>query len=279
MKSGEDRPASHARDGGQADAPGTEVGDLVRRLSSGEDLNRRARGRLMARLGAALADNARKAGGRGVAGGRWLVDVFAEDIAPRIPIRDLDALRAHHQGRTGEALADSLVEAAARSAAAVGAAGGVLAAAEYGAPPTLVSVPVQIAAETLVVAAIETKLIAELHEAYGVQVPGNRRQQGVAFVQAWGRQRGIDPLRPGSMTLALGTAAKQALRRRLMRLFGRNISTLGPFLTGAVAGGALNYRGTHRLGALVRGDLRGRVIGVSSSHPNQAPGTRSGATG
>ncbi|MQA83640.1 MAG: hypothetical protein GEV03_03145 [Streptosporangiales bacterium] len=220
----------------------------------------------MVRLAAALADGARRAGARGVAGGRWLADVFIDEIAPRVPIRDLETLQAHHRGRTGEALADSLTNTAAKSTAAVGAAGGVLAAAEYAAPPTLLSAPVQIAAETLVVAAIEMKLIAELHEAYGVQIPGTRTQRSVVFLQAWGKRRGVNPLQPDSLTLALGAAAKHALRRRLMRVFGRNLSTLGPFLTGAVAGGTLNYGGTRRLAELVRNDLRGQVMGVSTPH-------------
>lgn len=240
-------------------SPATDVGELVRRLSSDEGLSRHARGRMLARLGAALADRAARARATGIAGGRWLTDVLVRDIAPRIPVRELEALQAHHQGRSGEALADALVEAAARSTAAVGAAGGALAAAQFTAPPTLLSAPVQLAAETLVVAAIETKLIAELHEVYGIQVPGTGAQRGLIFLQAWSKRRGVDPLQPGSVTFALGQAAKQALRRRLMRLFGRNISTLGPFLTGAVAGGTLNYRGTKRLAELVRADMRGRV--------------------
>lgn len=248
---------------GPEEASAGEVGDLVRRLSSEEGLDRGTRSRLMLRLGAALADHARRAGVRGAAGGRWLADVLVEEALPRMPVRDLDTLRTHHHDRTGEALADSLADVASKTTATVGAAGGMLAAAQYSAPPTLAAVPVQIAAETLVVAAVETKLIAELHEAYGVQVPGSRGQQGIVFVQAWVRQRGIDPLNPASVSLALGAAAKQALRRRLMRVFGRNFSTLGPFLTGAVAGGALNYRGTRRLAELVRRDLRGRIIGAS----------------
>lgn len=244
-----------------------EIGDLVRRLSADEGRSPRARGQLMARLGTALAESARRAGAGGLAGGRWLTDVLVEDIAPRIPVRDLETLQAHHGHRSGEALGDSLVDTASKSTAAVGAAGGVLAAAEYAAPPALLSVPVQLAAETLVVAAIETKLIAELHEAYGVQVPGSRTQRSLTFVQAWAKQRGVDPLKPGSVTLALGAATKHALRRRLMRVFGRNFSTLGPFLTGAVAGSALNYRGTRQLAHVVRKDLRGRVIGTSAALP------------
>ena len=65
---------------------------------------------------------------------------------------------------------------------------------------------------------------------------------------------------PGSVTIALGTAAKTALRNRLMRTLGRHLTTLGPFLTGAVAGGTLNRVATRRLAAAVRADLRPRAL-------------------
>jgi hypothetical protein len=38
-------------------------------------------------------------------------------------------------------------------------------------------------------------------------------------------------------------------------MLGRNVSTLGPLLTGAVVGAELNRRGTRRLGEAVRRDL------------------------
>src|ERR671922_98031 len=52
----------------------------------------------------------------------------------------------------------------------------------------------QLAGETLVVAAIEVKLIAELHEVYGVRVEGSGTARGAAFLTSWARQRGINPL-------------------------------------------------------------------------------------
>ncbi|GAB3901918.1 hypothetical protein GCM10027612_66150 [Microbispora bryophytorum subsp. camponoti] len=41
-----------------------------------------------------------------------------------------------------------------------------------------------------------------------------------------------------------------------MRTLGRHLTTLGPFLTGAVAGGALNRAATRKLAVAVRADLR-----------------------
>jgi hypothetical protein len=240
-----------------------EIGELVGRLSGEEDMDRETRGRLLGRLTRLLTASARRAGAGGLASGRWLADIVTA-VAPHVPVRDLETLRRHHHGLHGEQLADSLVRAASLSTATVGAAGGALAAVEFVAPPLLLTAPAQLVAETVVVAAIEVKLIAELHEAYGIQVPGNGTQRGLVFLQAWVKRRGIDPLKPGSATIALGLAARQALRRRLLHTLGRHLSTLGPFLTGAVAGGALNRTATKRLADEIRGDLR-RVLGSAPS--------------
>jgi uncharacterized protein (DUF697 family) len=134
------------------------------------------------------------------------------------------------------------------------------------APPLLLSAPAQLVAEALVLAAIEVKLIAELHEVYGVQVPGSGTARAAAFVTAWARQRGINPLDSNSMTSALGIAAKQALRKRMMRTLGRSLTTMGPFLTGAFAGGALNRAATRRLAETIRTDLR-RHVGRAPDQP------------
>jgi hypothetical protein len=233
----------------------SEVGELVGRLAEPDGLEPAERRRLLGRLARALATGASKARKNGTGRGRWLADVFL-NIAPRIPIRDLHTLSAHHQGLTGEELADDLVRTAQKATMTVGAIGGALAAAEFAAPPLLLSAPAQLVAETIVVAAIEVKLLAELHETYGVRVEGTGAQRAVAFTAAWAKQRGVDPLAPASVTLALGAATKTALRNRLMRTLGRHLTTLGPFLTGAVAGGALNRMATKRLGEAIRNDLR-----------------------
>ncbi|WP_283137967.1 hypothetical protein [Rhizohabitans arisaemae] len=232
-----------------------EVAELVGRLSGGEDLDRAERGMLLGRLTGALAAGARQAATSGVGRGRWLAEVF-ESIAPRIPIRDLHTLQKHHPGLMGEELADKLVNTAANATTGVGAVGGALAAVELAAPPLLLTVPAQLVAETLVVSAVEVKLIAELHEVYGVQVPGSLTERAAQYVTSWARQRGINPLAPGSVTIALGVATKTALRNRLMRTLGRHLTTLGPFLTGAVAGGTLNRLATRKLANAVRQDLR-----------------------
>ncbi|MFF0578951.1 hypothetical protein ACFY19_23720 [Streptosporangium saharense] len=232
-----------------------EVAELVGRLTEQEGLAGPERRRLLGRLTTLLARGSRRAKDTGVGRGRWLAEVFTA-VAPRIPIRDLATLSEHHHGLTSEALADDLVRTAAKATMTVGAIGGALAAAEFAAPPLLLSAPAQLVAETLVVAAIEVKLLAELHEVYGIQVPGTGTQRAMVFVTAWSKQRGVDPLSPATVSIALGAAAKAGLRNRLLRTLGRHLTTLGPFLTGAVAGGALNRAATRRLAEAVRADLR-----------------------
>jgi hypothetical protein len=232
-----------------------EVAELVGKLVGDGGMDGAERRRLLGRLSLSLAGAARKAKVSGAMRGRWLADLFAS-IVPRLPIRDLQALQEHHYGLSGEQLADDLVRTASKATMAVGAIGGAVAAAEFAAPPLLLTAPAQLVAETLVVAAIEVKLIAELHEVYGVQVQGNNTQRALAFAVAWSKQRGVDPLAPASVTLALGAAAKAGLRKRLLRTLGRHLTTLGPFLTGAIAGGALNRLATRRLSEAIRTDLR-----------------------
>src|SRR5690606_27571019 len=98
-----------------------------------------------------------------------------------------------------------------------------------------------------------------LHAVYGVQAPGASPARAAAFLTAWAKQRGVNPLQAGSVTGALGSATRSALRKRLLRTMGRNTATLGPFLTGAAAGATLNRAATRRLAEEIRKDLRRQV--------------------
>ncbi|GAB3499627.1 hypothetical protein [Nocardiopsis coralliicola] len=236
---------------------GDDIGALVGRAAADDGTDARTRAGLIGRAAAALARSARAAGLRSAAGGRWLTDVFVDEVAPRIQVRDLETLARHHGGLTGEELADALVRNASRSTTAVGAAGGALAAVQFTAPPLLLTAPAQLAAEALVVAAVEVKLTAELHEVYGRPAAGTGLRRTAGHLTAWAQRRGIDPADVGrSATLALGAAAKAALRRRLLALMGRHLTTLGPYLSGAAAGGAVNRTATLALARAVREDLR-----------------------
>jgi hypothetical protein len=242
--------------------PSSDVGAIVARIVSGDDARRDGEGsggrsnELRSLIGALVA-SARAAGKVSLIGGRWLTDLLV-DVTPRIPLRDLSTLRAQHPGLSDDDLAQTLISGAAKATGAVGAAGGALAAVEFAAPPTLLTAPVQLAAETLLVAAIEIKLIAELHEVRRRALARRPGHRGAVYLVAWTNRRGIDPRQPGALRLALGGPAKAALRRRVIRRAGRNLSTMGPLMSGAVAGSLINHRETRRVGDQVRADLRGR---------------------
>ncbi len=187
---------------------------------------------------------------------RWMVDTVAE-IAPHVPIRDLATLRRHFPGLDDEELADRLVRNASRATAGIGAAGGGASAVQWTVTPTLLSAPVLLAAETVAVVAIELKLTGELHEVYRASLPAGGTQRTVALVQAWANQRGVNPMMPGvGVGAVLGTAARRELGETLIKRFGRNLTTLGPFLTGAAVASYLNRRATRSLAEQLRADLR-----------------------
>jgi hypothetical protein len=180
--------------------------------------------------------------------GRLSAQVLA--MAQRLRVRDQAALRAQFPGRSAEDIADALIESAARASAAVGGAVGA-----WAALPALPAYPVEVATETLALIGIEVKLVAELHEAYGMPGPGNSMDRTTAYVAAWAHRRGVSMI-PGGLVLAAGSPLARRLRWRLATRMGRSAFSLGPLLTGAVAGAMLNRQETRRLGHSVRTDLR-----------------------
>ncbi|QOV35021.1 hypothetical protein IM697_33815 [Streptomyces ferrugineus] len=195
-------------------------------------------------------EGVRKGGSAARAGLGYLADRIIEN-APRIPVRDLATLRRQFPGLGPEQLADKLVAGAANASSTVGA--GVGAAAMLPVPPAM---PTELAAEITGVAAIEMKLIAELHEVYGVRPPGNLRARSTAYLSSWTEERGIDPLKPVTVNAALGGQMKRELRQQIMKRMVRNLPNLMPFLVGAAVGAAMNRRDTKRLAARIRADLR-----------------------
>ncbi len=187
---------------------------------------------------------------------RWVADAVG-DIVPHLPIRDIGALRGHFPGMADDEIADRLVRNAARTTAAIGAAGGGIAAVEWVATPTLLSAPVLLATETVAVVAVEIKLIAELHELYGAPVVGNTGQRTIALIQSWAQRRGIHLMPGAGVAAVLGTGARKELRDRLLKRFGRNLTSYGPMLTGAAVASYLNRRATLGLATHIRADLSG----------------------
>jgi hypothetical protein len=114
--------------------------------------------------------------------------------------------------------------------------------------------------ETLAVAAVEMKLIAELHEVYGRPVPGRGRDRGLLLARAWAEGRGVRAaalVTPTGLSALLSVGARRQavklVRRRLVRRTA--LTALAPLLAGAVAGAEVNRRGTRSLAAAVVGDL------------------------
>lgn len=192
----------------------------------------------------------RMSGRSAKAGIGYLADRIIES-APRVPIRDLATLRKQFPGLDPERLADKLISGAANATSTVGA--GVGAAAMMPVPPAM---PAEMAAEITGVAAIELKLIAELHEVYGRRPPGNLKERSSAYLTAWTEERGIDVVKPASINAALGGQMKRELRQQIMKRMVRNLPNLMPFMVGAAVGAVMNRRDTKKLAERVRADLR-----------------------
>jgi hypothetical protein len=220
------------------------------------DLDRQGRAKLLGRV----FDNLRLRGIKRLLSPRKALQTVTDavtDMAPHVPVRGIDTLRRHYPGLAGDELAERLIRNAARATAGVGAVGGGIASVEWVAPPALLSAPVMLATETVAVVAIELKLIGELHEVYGHSIPGTGTQRAVSLIQAWASRRGINPMVPGTgVATVLSTATRKQLRDMVLRRFGRNLTTLGPLLTGAAIASYLNRRATRRLGEDVARDLR-----------------------
>ena len=258
VQSGGRRAASSGGQAGRAVASGSEA--TRRAMASGSEVSRRAvvSGGQVGLRG--VRSGSQASFRRMHSAGRWLTgQVLA--MAPRLPVRDLDRLRAQHPGLGREELADRLVNNAARSAALVG----------MGTGAALIlplpSAPVEVAVETLAVVGIEIKLVAELHEVYGERAPGSTAERMLAYVGAWAHRRGIS-FAPAGLILVAGSPLRRRLQRRLLARAGRSVLSLGPLLTGAVAGAALNQRETRNLGSDVRKDLRSRLPQAGSDWPD-----------
>src|SRR5688572_25428981 len=100
-----------------------ELTEAVQELTA-EDIGPARRRTLLGRL---VRDQIRRQGVRVLmkprAAARWMSDAVLE-VAPHLPIRDLETLRQHYDGLDGEQLAQRLVRNASRVTAGIGAAGG-----------------------------------------------------------------------------------------------------------------------------------------------------------
>ncbi len=253
------------------------IGTLQYVAGRGADAVRRGSGAARRGAGTASGTVARTTGGarkragsagRGVTSGLSWLSGQVVAMGPRLQIRDQATLRAQFPGRTDDDIAGLLVERAARATATVGGATGAAAAL-----PVLPAFPVEVAAETLAVVGIEIKLLAELHEIYGLPASGSAADRARAYVGAWASRRGVYQV-DGGLLLIAGSPLARQLTRRLAARVRRSAFSLSPLLTGALAGALLNRRETRRLGRQIRDDLRSRrqtftatVIGRPTATP------------
>ncbi|MGW1726651.1 hypothetical protein ACWCQK_27460 [Streptomyces sp. NPDC002306] len=230
--------------------PAGDRGDLPAPVETPAPVARRRAAAIRDKARDLAKDGVRKGGSRARAGLAYLADRII-DIAPRVPVRDLQALRRQFPGLGPEELADKLVAGAANATSTVGA--GVGAAAMLPVPPAM---PTELAAEITGVAAIELKLIAELHEVYGVRPPGPLKDRSTVYLRSWSGERGIDVMKPSTVNAALGGHMKRELRQQIMKRMVRDLPNLMPFMVGAAVGAVMNRRDTKKLAARIRTDLR-----------------------
>jgi hypothetical protein len=122
-----------------------------------------------------------------------------------------------------------------------------LSAAHWFAPPSLLALPLELGAETVLVAAVEVVLVGELHELAGQPASGE------AYLASWSAQRSVN--RNAGAGGLLTSAALTMLRRRVGRRLARSVPAAAPFLVGAALAGRGNRRATEVLAARMRRDL------------------------
>src|SRR5580704_7287060 len=199
----------------------------------------------VARSSARVAGSARRGAGTAGRGAASLLNWLTAQVVamgPRLRIRDQATLRAQFPGRSDEEIGELLIDHAARAAMAVGGATGA-----WAALPVLPAFPAEVG--------IELKLVAELHEAYGVPATGNAAERARAYLAAWAHRRGFYTV-PGGLLLAAGSPLARQLRRRLLARVRRSTFSLAPLFTGAILGATLNRREMKRLGRDIVADLR-----------------------
>lgn len=176
--------------------------------------------------------------------------------APRLPIRDSARLRAAYPGATEDEIAEALVARAGRVTAGIGAAVGGLSAGQWFAPPSLLALPLELGAETVLVGAVEVVMVGELHELYGRPAPGDARTRAAAYVGSWSSQRSVEGAAAAGLGALIGGAGLRALRKRMTRRLARSLPSAAPFLIGAALAGRGNRRATETLAQRVLDDLR-----------------------
>ena len=185
--------------------------------------------------------------------------------APRLPIRDAERLRQAHPGASDDEIVQALVARAARVTTGIGAAAGGLSAASWFAPQSLLALPLELGAETVLIAGVEIVLVGELHELHGRPARGDARARAAAYLARWSAQRSVEGAGVAGVGSLLSSAGVRTLRRRLTRRLARTVPGAAPFLIGAALAGRSNRRATGTLAEQVLTDLRAARRGGTDS--------------
>ena len=127
-------------------------------------------------------------------------------VAPRLPIRDAARLRQAHPGASDEEIADALVARTARLTSAVGAAAGGLSAAHWLAPASLLVLPLELGAETVLVGASRWSWSGNCTSCTAARPRVTPAGARLAYLASWSAQRAAD----GSAHRRLRLAARHA---------------------------------------------------------------------
>ncbi|MDQ3475882.1 MAG: hypothetical protein M3492_05970 [Actinomycetota bacterium] len=246
------------------------LSDAVARLTGGRaaddglEVDRSGAASALSGVVSGLASAVKASGKGALVGGGFLAELLVT-TATRLPLRDKATLLGQHPALDTEEVADSLTGAAARVTGTIGGAAGGLAAAQWFATPSLIALPVELAAETLLVAAVELKLVAELHEIYDARPTGELSERANAYLGSWTAQRGLNgDGHTVGLAARLASSGGSALRKRITGRLARNLGSFLPFLAGAVVGARNNSSGTRKLGERLRADLAIKPQRISS---------------
>ena len=187
---------------------------------------------------------------------RALLGDLLAAAAPRLPIRDGDRLRRAFPGASDDEIADALVgprrPADLRHRRGGRRAGG----GPWFLPPSLLVLPLELGAETVLIGAVEVVLVGELHELHGRPAPGDARARASAYLQSWSEQRAVDGAGAAGLRLAPGhRGPAEPCAGAVTRKLVRSVPTAAPFLIGAAIAGRGNRRATETLAGRVLADL------------------------
>lgn len=231
----------------------------------------------MIQLSSTALASMRRAGTRAVLSGKWAAQT-AVAYSQRIVLRDAKTLVDQFGLSEPKSIAHRLTRTSSRTTALIGVAAGAAASLEELAPPAWVVLPAEVLVETLVVAAIEMKMVGEIHSAYGIDFSDSITQRGFLVARAWAEARGIDPRSLASSSVnsndedpwnrAARREVTRLMQRRMVRRTARNSGVLIPLMAGAAVGGTLNWRATSTLGRQISSDLEHLLLPPGAHRPS-----------